>query len=69
MNLTEYFVFLSLILCCLIQISEFKSQNSQDVIRQLATALEIIPPSKKKETPSETDYNLFQPIMANVWAT
>ena len=61
MNLTEYFVFLSFILCCLIQASEFN--KSQYVIRQLVAALEILPPSKKEETLSATVSNLFPPII------
>ena len=65
MNLTEYFVFLSFILCCLVQISELKSKNSQDVIKQLVAAFEILPPSKKEETLSKTVYNLFPPIIPN----
>ena len=62
MNLTEYFVFLSFLLCCLVQISELKSQ---DVIKQLVAAFEILPPSKKDETLSKTVYDLFPPIIPN----
>ena len=61
MNLTEYFVFLSIILCCLIPISELK--HYQDVIRQLVAALEILPPTKKEETLSGTVSDLFPPII------
>ena len=61
MNLTEHFVFLSFILCCLIQVSEL--DKSQDVIRQLVAAFEILPPSKKEETFSDTVANLFPPII------
>ena len=61
MNLTEYFIFLSFILCCLIQTSELK--NSPDAIRQLVAALEILPPGTKEETLSGTVSNLFQPII------
>ena len=64
-NLTEYFVFLSLILCSLIQVSEPKAKSSQDVIRQLVAALEILPLSKKEETLSEIVPNLFPPIIPN----
>ena len=63
MHSTEYFVFLSLILCSLIQISELKAKNSQDVIRQLVAALEILSPSKKQETLSGTVADLFPPII------
>ena len=61
MNLTKYFVFLSLILCCLIQVSEL--DKSQYVIRQLVTAFEILPPGTKEGTLSGTVTNLFPPII------
>ena len=65
MNLTEHFVFLSFILYCLVQINELKTKNSQDVIKQLVAALEILPPSKKEETLLKTVYNLFPAIIPN----
>ena len=61
MNVTEYFVFLSLILCCLIKVSEL--DKSQDVVRQLVAAFEILPPGTKEETLSGTVTNLFPPII------
>ena len=65
MNSTEYFVFLSPIWCCLIQVSELQVKISQDVIRQLVAALEILPPSKKEETLLETVPNPYPPIIPN----
>ena len=60
MNLTEHFVFFSFLLCCLVQISELKSQ---DVIKQLVAAFEILPPSTNVETLSKSVYNFFPPII------
>ena len=65
MNLDRVFCFLALFLCCLVQICELKSKNSQDVLKQLVAAFEILPPSKKDKTLSKTVYDLFPPIIPN----
>ena len=58
MNPTEYFVFLTLILFCLIQVSTLDS--SQDVLKQLVAAYEILPPSTKEATISKA---LYPPVI------
>ena len=66
MNLTVYCISLTLLICCLVQISKPRTKRkreSSNVLTRIVEAFKILPPGKDESSLSKTVYNFYLPII------